>query len=116
MEAQKEPHALLDFGCNDGVTMPMLLAALRADSAIGNDVSAESLAIATKSYATMQIRFESIGEFQTSGKTNLDYCNGVFHYIASFHREEALAPVTGPLRIEGLFSFWERNPISLATR
>jgi len=110
------PRSLLDFGCGDGATTPLLLAALQADSAIGIDVSAKSLAIAKKNHATPRIRFESIDEFQTSGKLDLAYCNGVFHHIAPVHRTEALAIVNRALRIGGLFSLWENNPWSLATR
>jgi SAM-dependent methyltransferase len=116
VECGEKPRALLDFGCGDGATTPLLLAALRADSAIGIDVSAKSLAIARKNHATTQIRFESIDEFQTSGRMDLAYCNGVFHHIAPAHRAEALHLVSRALRVGGLFSFWENNPWSLATR
>ena len=112
----EKPRRLLDFGCGDGATTPLLLAALHADSAIGMDVSAKSLAIARKNHATPQIRFESIDEFQASGTIDLAYCNGVFHHIAPIHRAEALALVNRALRMGGLFSFWENNPWSLATR
>jgi len=112
----EKPRTLLDFGCGDGTTTPLLLAALHADSAIGMDVSAKSLAIARKNHATPQIRFESIDEFQASGNLDLAYCNGVFHHIAPIHRAEALALVNRALRMGGLFSFWENNPWSLATR
>jgi SAM-dependent methyltransferase len=116
IECGEKPGALLDFGCGDGATTPLLLAALHADSAIGVDVSAKSLAIAKKNHATPKIRFESIDEFQISGKMDLAYCNGVFHHIAPGHRSEALALVNRALRMGGLFSFWENNPWSLATR
>jgi SAM-dependent methyltransferase len=116
IECGEKPGALLDFGCGDGATTPLLLAVLHADSAIGVDVSAKSLAIARKNHATPQIRFDSIGEFQPSGKMDLAYCNGVFHHIAPAHRAEALALVIRALRMGGLFSFWENNPWSLATR
>ena len=112
----EKPRSLLDFGCGDGATTPLLLAALHADSAVGIDVSAKSLAIARKNHATPKVRFESIGEFQTSGELDLAYCNGVFHHIAPVQRAEALALVNRALRAGGLFSFWENNPWSLATR
>jgi SAM-dependent methyltransferase len=112
----EKPGALLDFGCGDGATTPLLLAALRAESAVGIDVSTKSLAIARKNHATPRIRFESIAEFQTAGKIDLAYCNGVFHHIAPANRAEALALVSRALRTGGLFSFWENNPWSLATR
>ena len=112
----EKPRSLLDFGCGDGTTTPLLLAALHAGTAVGIDVSGKSLAIARKNHATPQVRFESIGEFQTSGELDLAYCNGVFHHIAPVQRAEALALVNRALRTGGLFSFWENNPWSLATR
>jgi SAM-dependent methyltransferase len=112
----EKPRYLLDFGCGDGATTPLLLAALEAETAVGIDVSEKSLALARKNHATPRIRFESIDEFQTSGEMDLAYCNGVFHHIAPGHRAEALALVNRTLRMGGLFSFWENNPWSLATR
>jgi SAM-dependent methyltransferase len=112
----EKPRALLDFGCGDGATTPLLLAAFQGVSATGIDVSAKSLAIARKNHASPQIRFESIDEFQTAGEMDLAYCNGVFHHIGPNHRAEALALVNRTLRAGGLFSFWENNPWSLATR
>jgi SAM-dependent methyltransferase len=112
----EKPRALLDFGCGDGATTPLLLAALNAESALGIDVSAKSLAIARKNHASPRIRFESIDEFQTAAKIDLAYCNGVFHHIAPANRAEALALVSRALHTGGLFSFWENNPWSLATR
>jgi SAM-dependent methyltransferase len=112
----EKPRTVLDFGCGDGATTPLLFAAFHADTAIGIDVSARSLTIAKKNHSSPQIKFESIAEFQTSGEMDLAYCNGVFHHIAPNHRAEALALVNRALRMGGLFSFWENNPWSLATR
>jgi SAM-dependent methyltransferase len=115
-EAKVTPRTLFDFGCGNGATTPLLLAALKAESAIGIDVSAKSLEIARKRYATAQIKYEFIGEFQPTGQADIAYCNGVFHHISPAQRREALALVSGALRAGGLFSFWENNPWSLATR
>jgi SAM-dependent methyltransferase len=115
-EVKQTPKTVLDFGCGDGATTPLLLAALRAESAVGIDVSTKSLEIAGKNYATGQVRFESIGEFHASGQMDLAYCNGVFHHILPNQRAEALALVNRALRARGLFSLWENNPWSLATR
>jgi SAM-dependent methyltransferase len=117
LQQRKQPvNSLLDFGCGDGATTPLLLHALKAESAVGVDVSAKSLEIAKKRHAGEQIRYESIGEFQTSGQMDLAYCNGVFHHIQPAQRPAALAMIHRALRAEGLFSFWENNPWSLATR
>lgn len=110
------PRTVLDFGCGDGATTPLLLAAVRAESAVGIDVSAKSLEIARTHYATAKIRYEAIGEFQPSGLLDLAYCNGVFHHIPPPQRAEALGLVHGALRVGGLFSFWENSPWSIATR
>jgi SAM-dependent methyltransferase len=115
-ELKQSPAALLDFGCGDGATTPLLLQTLNAKSAVGVDVSAKSLEIARKRHAGERIRYEPIGEFQSSGEMDLAYCNGVFHHILPAQRAAALAMVQRALRVEGLFSFWENNPWSLATR
>jgi len=108
--------SLLDFGCGDGATTPLLLEALQAKSAIGIDVSVKSLELATKRHANAQIRYESIGDFQPAAKLDLAYCNGVFHHILPEQRMAAVAIVRAALRTGGIFSFWENNPWSLATR
>ena len=115
-ERKLAPTSVLDFGCGDGATTPLLLHALNAGSAVGVDVSAKSLEIARKRYASEQIRYTSIGEFQPSGQLELAYCNGVFHHILPAQRPAALAMVHQALREGGLFSFWENNPWSPATR
>jgi len=115
-EAKQAPRALVDFGCGDGATTPLLLEILHAESAVGIDVSAKSLEIAQKQFATEKIRFESIGEFRVFGEMDLAYCNGVFHHIPPAGRAEALMLVNRALRVGGLFSFWENSPWSFATR
>src|ERR1019366_6186014 len=115
-EAKETPRALVEFGCGDGATTPLLLAALRSESATGIDVSAKSLEIARKQYASARITYETIGEFQALAQMDLAYCNGVFHHIPPAQRPEALALVNRALREGGLFSFWENSPWSLATR
>jgi predicted TPR repeat methyltransferase len=115
-ESMQSPAALLDFGCGDGATTPLLLSVLDAKSAVGVDVSAKSLEIARKRHSGDRIRFETIGEFQASGEMDLAYCNGVFHHILPAQRPAALAMVQRALHRGGLFSFWENSPWSLATR
>jgi len=117
LQEMKQPvNSLLDFGCGDGATTPMLLEALNAKSAMGVDVSAKSLEIARKRHANERIRYESIGESQPSGQMDLAYCNGVFHHILPGQRTAALSLVHRALREGGIFSLWENNPWSLATR
>jgi len=115
-EMKQSANSLLDFGCGDGATTPLLFQVLNAKSAVGVDVSTKSLEIARKRHASGQIRYESIGEFQSSGQMDLAYCNGVFHHILPAQRATALAIIHRALRGGGFFSFWENNPWSLATR
>lgn len=110
------PDAILDFGCGDGSTTPLLVDSFGAKSAIGVDVSAKALEIARKLRSNERIRYETIGEFQSSETLDLAYCNGVFHHIQPAQRATALAIVRRALRAGGLFSFWENSPWSLATR
>jgi SAM-dependent methyltransferase len=107
---------ILDFGCGDGSTTPLLLEKLNAESAAGVDVSIKSLDIARKQHGSDQIRYESIGEFQSPEQFDLAYCNGVFHHIQPAQRGEALAIVRRALRAGGFFSLWENSPWSPATR
>ncbi len=115
-EVNQPCGSLLDFGCGDGATTPLLLQALNAQTATGVDVSVKSLEIARKRHASARIHYVPIGEFQPSGQMDLAYCNGVFHHILPAQRAAALAMVHRALREGGVFSFWENNPWSLATR
>jgi SAM-dependent methyltransferase len=115
-EIKQPVGSILDFGCGDGATTPLLVHALNAKTGVGVDVSAKSLEIARKRYAGPQIRYEAIGGFQPSGEMDLAYCNGVFHHIVPAQRAEALAIVQRALRTGGFFSFWENSPWSPATR
>jgi len=109
-QRSETPKALLDFGCGDGATTPLLLKVLNAERAVGIDVSTKSLEIAQKQHAAERIRYESIDTFDGSGQIDLAYCNGVFHHILPAHRAQALLLVNRALRMGGLFAFWENNP------
>jgi SAM-dependent methyltransferase len=115
-EVDEKPQALLDFGCGDGATTPLLAGALQASAAVGVDVSDKSLAIAYARHATDKVMFEPLLSFRPSGCMDLAYCNGVFHHIPPGERAEALNLVHRSLRTGGLFSLWENNPWNPATR
>jgi SAM-dependent methyltransferase len=115
-ELGEAPQALLDFGCGDGATTPLLLAMLQAKSAVGVDVSDKSLEVARGRAVGSALTFEPVETFRPSGRLDLAYCNGVFHHILPRERAAALALVSGALRSGGLFSLWENNPWNPATR
>ncbi|HLZ12229.1 MAG TPA: class I SAM-dependent methyltransferase [Candidatus Acidoferrum sp.] len=110
------PLQVLDFGCGDGSTTPMLQRILGAESCVGVDVSPKSLEVARASHANERIRFELIREMQSGWEMDLAYCNGVFHHIAPEARPEALQMIRGALKRGVFFSFWENNAWNPATR
>jgi SAM-dependent methyltransferase len=110
------PRRVLDFGCGDGATTPLLQRILGAELCTGVDVSAKSLEVARASHATERIRFELIGDVRRGWEMDLAYCNGVFHHIAPDGRPEALGMIRDALKPSGLFAFWENNAWNPATR
>ena len=80
-QLRERPRAILDFGCGDGSTTPVLLRHLQAENAVGVDVSAKSLDIARKEHGAENIRYELISDLKSRDQMDLAYCNGVFHHI-----------------------------------
>jgi SAM-dependent methyltransferase len=115
-ELKESPGILLDFGCGDGATTPVLLRTIEAASAVGVDVSTRSIEQARKNFESAQINYDSISNFKPSGNIDLAYCNGVFHHIPPRQRAGAVALIHRALHPGGLLAFWENNPWSLATR
>lgn len=115
-ELQVRPRAILDFGCGDGATTPLLRQNLQADTVVGIDVSPKSLEYARKNRASEGITYVQTAEFAEHGKFDVAYCNGVFHHIPPTQRPAALSLIRAALCPGGLFAFWENNPWSLATR
>jgi SAM-dependent methyltransferase len=110
------PRTVLDFGCGDGSTTPLLRRALGAESGTGVDVSSKSVAVARKHFATEHIRYEVLADVRVDGQMDLAYCNGVFHHIAPAERHDAVAVVYDALKPGGLFAFWENNAWNPAAR
>jgi len=110
------PRNVLDFGCGDGSTTPILQRVLGAEMCTGVDVSAKSLEVARKHFASEHIRYELLGDLEAEGQIDLAYCNGVFHHIAPAERSDALGLIRDTLKPHGLFAFWENNSWNPATR
>lgn len=111
-----QPRNVLDFGCGDGSTTPILHRILGAEMCTGLDVSAKSLEVARKQFAAEHIRYELLENLQAEGQMDLAYCNGVFHHIAPAERAAALGLIRDALKPGGLFAFWENNSWNPATR
>jgi SAM-dependent methyltransferase len=111
-----KPGALLDYGCGDGSTTPLLLTAFGANSATGVDVSTGSIEIARSRPPNSHLSYVSVSDFDVSAKIDLAYCNGVFHHIEPRDWVSALAFIRRALKTHGLLSFWENNPWNPATR
>jgi trans-aconitate methyltransferase len=106
---------VLDFGCGDGFATPMLARGLGASTALGLDVSEQSLVVARDKHAPAGITYERIGAWQPDASIDVGYCNGVFHHIVPAERPGAVALLRGALRPGGLFALWENNPWNPAT-
>jgi SAM-dependent methyltransferase len=119
-----QPRVVLDFGCGDGFTAPMLRDALKAPFIVGVDVSSKSIEVAREKYGTRAsdsfigriITFERLGAFKPAAEMDVAYCNGVFHHIPPAERDKAVGIVRDALKPGGLFAFWENNPWNPATR
>ena len=111
-----EPRHVLDFGCGDGSTTPLLQRVLAAESCTGVDVSPKSLEVARKHFATDRIRYELLPDLLTEAQMDLAYCNGVFHHISPEERPDALALIRDALKPGGYFDCWENNSWNPATR
>jgi trans-aconitate methyltransferase len=107
---------ILDYGCGDGSSVPMLAAGFKADQVLGVDISSASIAVARETYAGTGRTFLSIDEWTPDGTMDLAFTNGVFHHIPPAERKQCLAAVRRSLRAGGLFAFWENNPWNPGTR
>src|SRR5258708_14448545 len=100
-ELGASPRRVLDFGCGDGSTTPLLQRILGAESCIGVDVSPKSLDIARATHAAERIQFELISDLRSDWQMDLAYCNGVVHTLAPNPRPAALAMCRAPWRTGG---------------
>jgi len=110
------PQSVLDLGCGTGSATPFLRDLLHAESVLGVDVSAASLAVARRDFGGERARFLLPGEAPPNADKDLAFCNGVFHHIPPAERPAAVQYVAASLRPDGLFAFWENNPWNPGTR
>jgi SAM-dependent methyltransferase len=111
-----QPRDVLDFGCGDGSTTPVLQRVLNSESCTGVDVSPKSLEVGRKHFSNEKIRYELLSDLDTDAQMDLAYCNGVFHHIVPKERIDALGLIRDALKPGGYFAFWENNSWNPATR
>jgi SAM-dependent methyltransferase len=117
MDSSLHPiHAVLDFGCGTGNSVPWLKREFQTHSLVGIDTSERSLVQARSRFASEQVRFETVQKFVPQSEMDLAYCNGVFHHIPVEQRAAAASTVFDSLRPKGWFAFWENNPWNPGTR
>ncbi len=107
---------MMDFGCGDGASIPLLLEYLNPKYLIGIDASTKSLDVARARNSSSLVSFLSSQDQQPTGELDLVYSNGVFHHIPPLDRKSNLDFIWRSLKPKGLFAFWENNPWNPGTR
>lgn len=106
-------ESILDFGCGEGDSTPILREYFPEAHLIGTDISDDFLHHATLKYATndSQLHFIKPERLQNSS-FDLCYCNGVFHHIHPDLRAETLERIHQYLKLGGKFALFENNPFN----
>lgn len=107
-------ESLLDFGCGTGNFYKFAKEYFRDLKYLGVDTSIESIKIAQSRNA--RLLFKTIDEYEPDNSFKCAYCNGVFHHIDPLERIDALRYIHNSLKNDGIFSFWENNPLNIGTR
>lgn len=113
---QRQPRAVIDFGCGIGSATPYLRELLAVESVLGVDVSPRCLEVARQTWGSEWSQFALLDQCEPSEQFDLAFCNGVFHHIALDERADAVSFVYRSLRPGGLFALWENNPWNPGTR
>jgi SAM-dependent methyltransferase len=112
----ERPTGVLDFGCGDGAASELLIEYLGAQSILGIDSSAKTIALARKKHDYKNTQFVLTDDYSPSEAIDCVYSNGVFHHIPPLERHEAIQYINRCLRPGGIFALWENNPWNPGTR
>jgi len=113
---QIRPRCIMDYGCGTGVTTPLLLELLDAESVVGVDPSSKLIQRANRDYGSPRTRFQEILQYSPQEAMDLAYCNGVFHHIPVARRRKAAQYIWRSLKPGSYLAFWENNPWNPGTR
>jgi SAM-dependent methyltransferase len=114
-DLNQNSRKVIDYGCGVGDTTTLLLELLKADSAVGLDISERSLELARRNHSAA-CQFLTFGEHSPDGSTDVVYCNGVFHHIPPNERSDSVRYVYECLQPGGVFALWENNPWNPGTQ
>jgi SAM-dependent methyltransferase len=113
---QFQAKRILDFGCGTGLATRLFFELPMAQSVLGIDISAKSLAVARCHHQGVPAEFRLADEHTPDGSVDLVFCNGVFHHVPPSQRPQAVRYIADCLRPGGLFALWENSPWNPGTR
>lgn len=113
---RRQVDRVLDFGCGQGSSTPLLRSALGAAIATGADISEGLLEVARKHNSDPAVSYIQTSELGAADPFDCVYMNGVLHHIRPQERIATVKAVFNALRPGGLFALWENNPRNPGTR
>ncbi len=108
--------SVLDFGCSDGSTAPVLQEYFAPQRIVGVDSSDECILRARAMFGDHVASFESSSEYRPEATFDLCHTNGVFHHIPPDQRSSAVDLVFSSLVPGGYVALFENNPWNPGTR
>ncbi len=108
-------HTIMDYGCGDGSTVPILFNTFHPDKIIGVDPSSRSIDLARQHYNETNMTFTTPCT-PPHEHFDLIYTNGVLHHVAPNKRLSTVKYIYHSLHPGGMFALWENNPYNPATR
>lgn len=106
---------VVDFGCGDGATLPILARALEPRRLVGVEPS-DGLRVRARDAIGGKWEVVTPGEFRHQMEADLIYLNGVMHHIAPSDRPGVVGLLREMLRPGGLLALWDNNPWNPGTR
>jgi SAM-dependent methyltransferase len=106
------PERILDYGCGNGDTLPLLARAFGGAEVAGFEPSRGLLEEARTRHSGHRF-FDSA---ESPSGVSLAYANGVLHHVAPAERLTFLGRVRGALAAGGHLALFENNPLNPGTR